>query len=141
MGYGDKIKRPCIERLPSGRGCPEYAVPGGARCRTHGGAASPSGRVTQTWRWKQFRRQLIASSPRPWRCGICGDVIADERQIEVDHRVPVSAGGDPFKRSNCRLTHKRCNRRKSAKVPGEPRRSPASARLATQRGTLELRGS
>ena len=122
--------------MPDGRGCPDYAVPGGARCRTHGGKATPSGQVTQTWRWRRFRRSLIASSPRPWVCGICGLRIESESQIEIDHRVPVSAGGDPWKRSNCQLAHRRCNRQKGASVrrmagsrPGRPVAGGLQARL------------
>lgn len=31
---------------------------------------------------------------------------------EVDEVIPVSRGGDPFDRSNCRLSHKSCNARR-----------------------------
>jgi 5-methylcytosine-specific restriction endonuclease McrA len=31
---------------------------------------------------------------------------------EVDEIIPVSLGGDPLQRSNCRLAHKSCNARR-----------------------------
>lgn len=102
--------KPCLERLPDGRGCPNYAVPGGSRCREHGGAASPSGRVTQSYRWRKLRRAFIDAAPKPWRCGICGELIVGENP-EVDHIVPISQGGDPWLTTNLRLSHKSCNSR------------------------------
>jgi 5-methylcytosine-specific restriction endonuclease McrA len=41
-------------------------------------------------------------------------VIEDETQIEVDHVKAISAGGDPWDRSNWGLAHRICNRRKKA---------------------------
>ena len=31
---------------------------------------------------------------------------------EVDEVIPVSKGGSPYDRSNCRLSHRRCNRQR-----------------------------
>jgi 5-methylcytosine-specific restriction endonuclease McrA len=117
-----KPPRPCLERLPDGRGCPNYAVPGGSRCSEHGAKATPSGRITQTARWRKLRRELIAAAPRPLACALCREPIADANDVEVDHIEPVSAGGDPFDRGNLRLTHKRCNRRRRCTPGPHPNR-------------------
>lgn len=51
-------------------------------------------------------------------CGICGlpvDVKLPHGQPdspEVDEIIPVSKGGDPYDRRNCRLTHRLCNQRR-----------------------------
>jgi 5-methylcytosine-specific restriction endonuclease McrA len=102
-----KPPRPCLEHR-----CPEYAVPGGSRCREHGGKATPSGRVTQSWRWRRLRRELIDAAPRPLTCALCLKPIVDEKDVEVDHIEPVSAGGEPFDPANTRICHRRCNRRR-----------------------------
>ena len=39
---------------------------------------------------------------------------------EVDEIVPVSLGGDPFDRSNCRLAHRICNQRRGNKLHSLP---------------------
>ncbi|MFT8639033.1 HNH endonuclease signature motif containing protein [Bifidobacterium sp.] len=64
-------------------------------------------------------------------CAICGGHI-DRRlktphplSAEVDEIVPVSRGGSPYMFSNCRLTHRQCNRMKS-------NRSDAYARAQMQ---------
>jgi 5-methylcytosine-specific restriction endonuclease McrA len=31
---------------------------------------------------------------------------------EVDEIIPVSKGGDPYDRKNCRLTHRLCNQQR-----------------------------
>ena len=36
---------------------------------------------------------------------------------EVHEIIPVSKGGDPLDRHNCRLTHRRCNRAQSDRLP------------------------
>ena len=41
---------------------------------------------------------------------------------EVDEIIPVSFGGDPFDRSNCRLVHKSCNSRRGNMTVAEFRR-------------------
>lgn len=34
-------------------------------------------------------------------------------RAEVDEIVPVAAGGSPYERANCRLSHRRCNRKRA----------------------------
>lgn len=47
-------------------------------------------------------------------CGICGEPIM-EPTIELDHIVPLAAGGT-HEPNNVQLAHRACNRRKGAKV-------------------------
>jgi 5-methylcytosine-specific restriction endonuclease McrA len=107
-----KPPKPCSEHR-----CPEYAVPGGARCKAHGGNVTQSGRITQTARWRRLRRELIGAAPRPLTCALCQRPIADEKDVEVDHVKPVSRGGAPYDPADLRLTHKSCNRRRR-RTPG-----------------------
>lgn len=37
---------------------------------------------------------------------------------EIDEVVPVSKGGSPYERSNCRLSHRLCNQKRGNKAPG-----------------------
>ena len=53
---------------------------------------------------------------------------------EVDEIVPVSLGGDPLNRKNCRLAHKSCNaRRGNMSVAEFHRRYLHTQRLVTSR--------
>lgn len=47
-------------------------------------------------------------------CGLCGNVILDINDSEVDHVVPYDHGG-PTELSNAQLLHRSCNRKKSNK--------------------------
>ena len=47
----------------------------------------------------------------PHRCYICGDLIQDRSDAELDHVVPLSKGGETCL-ENLRWTHKVCNRLK-----------------------------
>ena len=48
-------------------------------------------------------------------CGICGQPVDKTLKTphpgspEVDEIIPVSKGGSPYERANCRLTHRLCN--------------------------------
>lgn len=55
--------------------------------------------------------ECIGCTPHPMRA-------------EVDEIIPVSKGGDPLDRGNCRLSHRRCNRRRgNAEVVDAPVRA------------------
>lgn len=51
-------------------------------------------------------------------CALCGKPIdkslrtPDPMSPEVDEIVPVSLGGSPYDKSNCRLVHRICNQRR-----------------------------
>jgi 5-methylcytosine-specific restriction endonuclease McrA len=47
------------------------------------------------------------------RCtGNCRGCVPHPMRAEVDEIIPVSLGGSPYERANCRLTHRECNRRR-----------------------------
>jgi 5-methylcytosine-specific restriction endonuclease McrA len=50
-------------------------------------------------------------------CGICGTLVSPE-SWELDHIIPLSRGG-PHTFDNVQVSHRRCNRRKWAKLPEE----------------------
>ena len=58
-------------------------------------------------------------------CAICGRPVDKSLPVyhplsaEVDEIVPVSRGGSPYDMDNLQLTHRRCNRLKSNKMPGD----------------------
>lgn len=56
-------------------------------------------------------------------CAICGYAVDKTLSAftphspEVDEIIPVARGGDPYDFSNLQLTHRKCNRQKSDKMP------------------------
>nr|DAK34105.1 MAG TPA: HNH endonuclease [Caudoviricetes sp.] len=58
-------------------------------------------------------------------CGICGREVdktlpaGSPMSPELDEIIPVSRGGSPYDIDNLQLTHRICNRRKGAKMPGD----------------------
>lgn len=73
----------------------------------------PNPRRTNGHRRNQVRARVLAEEDI---CALCGMPVdktlktPDPGSPEVDEIVPVRDGGDPYDRSNCRLTHRRCNR-------------------------------
>lgn len=70
------------------------------------------------------RRQLVERVKREesicWLCGRDVDVTLrtpHPLSPEVHELIPVSKGGDPLDRNNCRLTHRRCNREQGDRLP------------------------
>lgn len=76
-------------------------------------------RVSNGWRRRQLRARVLAAYDV---CAICGKPVdktlktPHPMSAEVDELIPVSRGGDPYSFTNCRLTHRRCNRMKSDKT-------------------------
>lgn len=64
--------RPCIERLPDGRGCPEYAVSGKSRCEEHQALALKTGNRSPgtTGAWKRAREEALRRAG--FTCAKCG---------------------------------------------------------------------
>jgi hypothetical protein len=58
----------------------------------------------------------------------CTGCVPHPMRGEVDEIVPVRDGGSPFDRSNCRLTHRLCNRYRDTK-----KQPPRAAMVATER--------
>lgn len=88
-------------------------------------AANP--RVTNGHRRRQLRARVLREETH---CGICGQLVdktlhhLDPMAPEVDEIVPVSLGGSPLLRSNCRLAHRVCNQRRG---DGRNERTQAAA--------------
>ena len=54
------------------------------------------------------------------RCtGGCAGCVPHDQRAEVDEDIPVSRGGSPYERTNCRLMHRACNRWKSNRTLAE----------------------
>ncbi len=76
-------------------------------------------RVSNGWRRRQLRARVLAAYDV---CAICGKPVdktlktPHPMSAEVDELIPVSRGGDPYSFTNCRLTHRICNRMKSDKT-------------------------
>lgn len=49
-------------------------------------------------------------------CGICLELVDPSSPWEIDHIIPISKGG-PHSYANVQLSHRRCNRSKSARLP------------------------
>ena len=66
-------------------------------------------------RRRQVRAAVLAEETHCAICGLPVDITLPAGQPdspEVDERIPVSKGGSPYRRDNCRLTHRLCNARR-----------------------------
>lgn len=59
-------------------------------------------------------RSLMRSTPAPWRCGVCGEVMFRTKDVTIDHIIPKSKGGANAL-SNLQLAHRKCNELKADK--------------------------
>ena len=81
----------------------------------------------------QVRRRVLAEEDVCWLCGQHVDKTLHHLHPlapEVDEILPVSLGGSPFERANCRLSHRLCNSRRGNGTRG---RKVAVEPLATSR--------
>ena len=67
-------------------------------------------------RWAQLRRSILDRDG--WRCVRCGRA----GRLEVDHAIPMAAGGDPWSESNLQALCRGCHFRKTAR---ENRKEPS----------------
>ncbi len=107
--------RHCIER-----GCTAYTTK--TRCAQHEREyqrrrKTPSQAVGQSAAGKRRRRAILRTGP-PWTCHLCGKAILTAGDLEVDHRLPLGAGG-AHDDANTAAAHVTCNR--SRKWPRKPR--------------------
>lgn len=98
-----------------------------------------SANVRREARGKRLREQVLAEESDCHLCGEpvdksltidwgkhgrrckgdgCPGCVPHSMRAEVDHIIPISKGGDPYARSMARLSHRKCNRAKGAKMPG-----------------------
>ena len=94
---------------------------------------SANPRRANGYRRDQVRRRILAEEDTCWLCGRPVDKTLHYLHPgapEVDEVVPVSLGGSPFERANCRLAHRLCNSRRGNGTRG---RKATVEPLATSR--------
>lgn len=77
--------------------------------------------------WTKLKAQVFAEETHCWWCHKpVNQALPRTHPMSrtVDHLVELWEGGDPLDRTNLRLSHRRCNSRKSIKRRGKGR-SPA----------------
>lgn len=57
----------------------------------------------------------------------CWGCVPHEMRAEVDEVNPVSEGGSPYDRANCRLSHRRCNRERWKREQDKAKPVPAGS--------------
>lgn len=59
---------------------------------------------------KSRRERIIKESfkKQAGLCALCGALLGNLEETNLDHKIPVSKGGDNT-RKNLQLTHRRCN--------------------------------
>ena len=75
----------------------------------------------------QVRARVLREEDECWLCGSVVDKTLPpylDGSPEVDEVVPVSLGGSPIDRSNCRLAHRLCNIRRGNGTKQRTRVSP-----------------
>lgn len=76
------------------------------------------------WRKNAGERKRIRNSlakTLPTRCELCGQQVTTSDTWDVDHIIPISERPDlTFDRTNTRVTHAQCNRRRGAGLPPDP---------------------
>lgn len=95
----------------------------------------------------RIRKRLLSRCNGKPICALCGQPIDTSLRtphpgsMEIDEKLPVSKGGDPFDLDNCQLTHRRCNQRKgnhqytrfdTPPAPAAQRRAPQPIPLSRQ---------
>lgn len=69
----------------------------------------------------KVRRRVLQEEHICWLCEqpVDKDLPAGQPgSPEVDEIIPVSRGGSPYERANCRLSHRLCNQRRGNKPAG-----------------------
>lgn len=117
---------------------------------------SPDPRKTNGHRRRQVRARVLAEEHDCWICGQpvdktlglqpgvhsrrcdrpdCNGCVPHPAAPEVDEIIPVSKGGNPYDRSNCRLSHRLCNvRRGNGDRPIKANQPLATSRDWTAKG-------
>lgn len=79
----------------------------------------------------QVRARVLREEDNCWLCGQPVDKTLPPHQPgspEIDEIIPVSLGGSPIDRNNCRLSHRLCNVRRGngtrTNRKPEPMRTP-----------------
>ncbi|WP_367400657.1 HNH endonuclease [Arthrobacter sp. PsM3] len=86
----------------------------------------------------KLRARVIREETHCWLCSLPVDKTLPHGQPgspEIDEVIPVSKGGSPYERSNCRLAHRLCNQKRGNRQPQHGEKAPPSplAPLKTSR--------
>lgn len=77
--------------------------------------SKPNPRRSNSTKRNALRKRVLREEDT---CGICFKPVdvtlphGTPESPEVDEIIPVSKGGDPYDRKNCRLTHRLCNQKR-----------------------------
>ncbi len=77
-------------------------------------------RVRNPAKRRELRARVFAASDVCALCGYHVDKLLGPytpESPELDEIIPVDRGGDPYDLNNLQLTHRKCNRQKSNKIP------------------------
>lgn len=83
-------------------------------------AAAANPRRANSSMRNKLRARVLREESICWLCGLPVNKSLPHGQPgspEIDEVVPVSKGGSPFERSNCRLAHRICNQKRGNKPP------------------------
>src|SRR4051794_9535648 len=90
------------------------------------------------YRRDQVRRRVLAEEDDCWLCGKPVDKTLPpllHGSPEVDEVVPVSLGGSPIDRTNCRLAHRLCNVRRGNGTKAPRSAAPTPPLMTTRKWT------
>ena len=82
-------------------------------------------------RWRALRRRIVNSDG--WRCVQCGKA----GRLEVDHVVPIQAGGDWWEPENLQTLCRTCHFAKTARENANPESPERAEWLALQRDAMK----
>jgi 5-methylcytosine-specific restriction endonuclease McrA len=127
------VKRPCIERMPDGRGCRNYAVEGKSRCDEHererrrnaAAEGRTGGRMGSRPGWKALRAKVWSEQGE--RCARCG---CKPTGYEVHHRNGI---GTDDTRANLEGLCEPCHRRADEEVRDANRARREASPMARRR--------
>ena len=143
-GRSYRPQSPPTASLPCGRVQTRVRIPPKApntQPKRRAMSARRNRRVSNGHRRRQIRARILAAYDT---CAICGKPVdktlktPHPMSAEVDELIPISRGGDPYSFTNCRLTHRRCNRLKSDKTD-EHARTLLAGRTTPRTSTLPYR--
>lgn len=67
--------------------------------------------------WQTIRREIILRDL--YTCQTCREIIEKDHEMEIDHILPVSLGGDYFDRENLQLLCYECHGKKTRRDMAE----------------------
>jgi 5-methylcytosine-specific restriction endonuclease McrA len=75
----------------------------------------------------KLRARVLREETHCWLCKLPVDKTLPHGlpgSPEIDEVIPVSKGGSPYERSNCRLAHRLCNQKRGNRPPNHSEQGP-----------------